>query len=76
VTRREAMLSTSSATELLAGQMVSGSAGIQLLSGLAAVVLGILAVAGQSSVADFGRSQREVTEEPNPIQAAACPERR
>jgi len=32
--------------ELLAGQMASGSAGIQLLSGLAAVVLGILAVAG------------------------------
>jgi hypothetical protein len=47
--RREAMLGGSSTTEMLAGQMVSGSAGIQVLSGLTAVVLGILAVAGHSS---------------------------
>ena len=33
-------------TELLAGEMASGSAGIQMLAGLAAVVLGILAVIG------------------------------
>ena len=36
-------------TELLTGQIAAGSAGIQLISGLAAVVLGILAVAGHSS---------------------------
>jgi hypothetical protein len=35
--------------EFLAGQMVSGSVGIQLMSGLTAVVLGILAVAGHTS---------------------------
>jgi hypothetical protein len=35
-----------SATELLAGEMASGSAGIQLAAGLAAIVLGILAAAG------------------------------
>jgi hypothetical protein len=35
-----------SATELVAGEMASGSAGVQLLAGLTAVVLGILAVAG------------------------------
>jgi hypothetical protein len=33
-------------TELLAGEMASGSAGVQMLAGLAAVVLGILAVVG------------------------------
>lgn len=38
------------APEVLAGQMASGSAGIQLLTGLSAGVLGILAVAGQSTV--------------------------
>jgi hypothetical protein len=34
------------AGELLAGEMASGSASVQMLAGLAAVVLGILAVAG------------------------------
>ena len=33
-------------TELLAGEMASGSAGVQMLAGLAAIVLGILAVIG------------------------------
>jgi hypothetical protein len=33
-------------SELVAGEMASGSAGVQLLAGLTAVVLGILAVAG------------------------------
>lgn len=47
--RREALVNASSTTEMLAGQIVSGSAGIQLMSGLTAVVLGILAVAGHSS---------------------------
>jgi hypothetical protein len=37
---------TRSFNELLAGQMAGGSAGVQLLSGLAALVLGILAVTG------------------------------
>jgi hypothetical protein len=36
--------------EVLAGQMATGSAGVQLLTGLSAVVLGILAVAGQAPV--------------------------
>jgi hypothetical protein len=36
--------------ELLAGQMATGSAGIQLLTGLAATVLGILAIAGHDPV--------------------------
>jgi hypothetical protein len=35
-----------SINELLAGQMASGSAGVQLLAGLATLVLGILSVAG------------------------------
>lgn len=35
-----------SVNELLAGQMATGSAGVQLLSGLATLVLGILAIAG------------------------------
>jgi hypothetical protein len=35
--------------ELLAGQMASGSSGIQLLTGLTATVLGILAVAGHDA---------------------------
>jgi hypothetical protein len=43
-----ASLSARSGHEWLAGQMISGSAAIQLLSGLAAVVLGILAVAGHT----------------------------
>jgi hypothetical protein len=33
-------------TELLAGEMASGSAGVQMLAGLASLVLGILAVLG------------------------------
>ena len=35
-----------SGPELLVGQMASGSAGVQLLAGLGAIVLGVLAVAG------------------------------
>ena len=35
-----------SGTEMLAGEMASGSAGVQLLTGLAVIVLGILSVAG------------------------------
>lgn len=35
-----------SASELVAGEMAAGSAGVQLLAGLTAVVLGILAVSG------------------------------
>ncbi len=35
-----------SGTEMLAGEMASGSAGLQLLTGLTAIVLGILSVAG------------------------------
>jgi hypothetical protein len=34
--------------ELLAGEMASGSAGVQMLAGLAAIVLGILAVLGMN----------------------------
>jgi len=37
---------TRAGTELLAGEMASGSAGVQMLAGLASVVLGILAVLG------------------------------
>jgi hypothetical protein len=44
------MVSSHSGHELLAGQMASGSAGIQLLTGLTATVLGILAVAGHDPV--------------------------
>lgn len=45
---RRAMMraSANSASELVAGEMAAGSAGVQLLAGLTAVVLGILAVAG------------------------------
>jgi len=42
-------LGTRSTTEMLAGEMASGSAGMQLLTGLAAIVLGILAVSGARS---------------------------
>lgn len=45
---RQSLAMPRSAPELLAGQMASGSAGVQLLTGLAAVVLGILAVAGHT----------------------------
>lgn len=44
------MVSSHSGHELLAGQMASGSSGIQLLTGLTATVLGILAVAGHNPV--------------------------
>ncbi|HTX23682.1 MAG TPA: hypothetical protein VMD03_03410 [Steroidobacteraceae bacterium] len=37
---------TQSGYELLAGQMAAGSGGVQLLTGLTAIVLGILAVSG------------------------------
>lgn len=43
---RRASVSMSSVREFVAGEMASGSAGIQFLTGLAAVVLGIIAVAG------------------------------
>jgi hypothetical protein len=39
---------TLSSTEVLAGEMASGSAAIQCLAGLAAIVLGILAVTGNN----------------------------
>lgn len=42
-------LGSRSTTEMLAGEMASGSAGMQLLTGLAAIVLGILAVSGARS---------------------------
>lgn len=48
--RSQSLLATGSPRELLAAQMICGSAGIQLMSGLAAVVLGILAVAGHMRV--------------------------
>lgn len=47
--RGQAMIAARSGHELLAGQMASGSAGVQLLTGLTAVVLGILAIAGRNS---------------------------
>jgi hypothetical protein len=40
-----------SGTEVVAGQMAAGSSGVQLLTGLAAIVLGILAVSGVHSAA-------------------------
>lgn len=42
----QALPAPRSVNELLAGQMASGSAGVQLLAGLATLVLGILAIAG------------------------------
>jgi hypothetical protein len=45
---QSAVVMSRSGSEVLAGQMASGSAGIQLITGLAAVVLGILAVAGRA----------------------------
>jgi hypothetical protein len=47
--RGQALIAARSGPEMLAGQMVSGSAGIQMLTGLSAVVLGVLAVAGHST---------------------------
>jgi hypothetical protein len=43
---QRARLMARSGTELVVGHMASGSAGVQLLTGLAAAVLGILGVAG------------------------------
>lgn len=53
--KRAAARSTSAMTsltgsEILASEMASGSAGVQALAGLAAIVLGILAVAGEPQV--------------------------
>jgi len=42
------MVAVRSANELLAGQVAAGSTGVQLLAGLASVVLGIMAVAGHA----------------------------
>jgi hypothetical protein len=39
-------MSSRSGSEMLAGEMASGSSGVQLLSGLTGIVLGILAVSG------------------------------
>ena len=39
-------LGSRSGTEILAGEMASGSAGVQLVTGLPAIVLGILSVSG------------------------------
>jgi len=44
--QRSQSMPTRSVNELLVGQMASGSAGVQLLAGLATLVLGILAIAG------------------------------
>lgn len=46
VTHRIGATRTLSGSEILAGQMASGSAAVQCLSGIAAIVLGILAVTG------------------------------
>lgn len=43
--------SSVSGPELIAGEMASGSTGVQMLAGLTAVVLGILAVAGTDATA-------------------------
>lgn len=43
---RETAQNWHSGSEMLAGEMASGSAGVQALAGLAAIVLGILAVVG------------------------------
>jgi hypothetical protein len=47
--RGQALIAARSGPEMLAGQMASGSAGVQMLTGLAAVVLGVLAVAGHDT---------------------------
>jgi len=49
-TRSLQIVAPRSGNQLIAGQMASGSTGIQLMAGLAAVVLGILALAGNVSV--------------------------
>jgi hypothetical protein len=46
VTHRIGATRTLSGSEILAGQMASGSAAVQCLAGIAAIVLGILAVTG------------------------------
>jgi hypothetical protein len=48
VLRGEALPTAHSGHEFLAGQIASGSTGMQLMSGLAVVVLGILAVGGHN----------------------------
>lgn len=47
---RRSSVSSSSVREFLAGEMAGGSAGIRFLSGVAAVVLGIIAVSGVHNV--------------------------
>lgn len=47
---RRSSMGSSSVREFLAGEMAGGSAGIQFLSGVAAVVLGIIAVSGVHNV--------------------------
>jgi hypothetical protein len=50
VLRRSAMGAVTSGSEILASEMASGSAGVQALAGLAAIVLGILAVVGTNPI--------------------------
>jgi hypothetical protein len=47
--KSEAVQSQNVGSEFLASEMASGSAGIQALAGLAAIVLGVLAVAGNTN---------------------------
>jgi hypothetical protein len=44
----QSVMAPRSGNELIAGQMATGSTGVQLMAGLASAVLGILAVAGHS----------------------------
>jgi len=44
----QSLVAPRSGNELIAGQMASGSTGVQLMAGLASAVLGILAVAGNA----------------------------
>jgi hypothetical protein len=46
IMRSGAESATLAGSEILASEMASGSAGLQALAGLAAIVLGILAIAG------------------------------
>lgn len=45
-TLRSAVMRTQGASSFVAGEMASGSAGVQLLAGLTAIILGILAITG------------------------------
>ena len=47
---RSAAIRSQGGMQFLAGEMASGSAGVQLLAGLTAIVLGILAVTGTSAL--------------------------